>query len=204
MQNLTITYVYGSNLYVNTTNRCDCSCTFCLRTTGDRVGDSGPLWLEREPTREEILADIQKRDLSQYQELVFCGYGEPTYRLEDILWVAGQVKGCSHIPIRMDTNGHSDLIHGRPTAHLFAGKFDVLSISLNRATAEDYQATCRSQYGEASFQAMLDFTREAVKYVPKVIMTVVDTMPPEEIEACRKLCQSLGAVYRVRAYSTQW
>ena len=201
---MTITYVYGKNLYVNTTNRCDCSCTFCLRTTGDRVGDSGPLWLEREPTREEILADIQKRDLSQYQELVFCGYGEPTYRLEDILWVAEQVKGYSSIPIRMDTNGHSDLIHGRPTAHLFAGKFDILSISLNRATAEDYQATCRSKYGIESYQAMLDFTREAVKYVPKVIMTVVDTMPQEEIEACGRICRSLGATYRVRTYSTEW
>lgn len=201
---MTITYVYGKNLYVNTTNRCDCSCTFCLRTTGDRVGDSGPLWLEREPTREEILADIQKRDLSQYQELVFCGYGEPTYRLEDILWVAEQVKGYSSIPIRMDTNGHSDLIHGKPTAHLFAGKFDILSISLNRAAAEDYQATCRSKYGIESYQAMLDFTREAVKYVPKVIMTVVDTMPQEEIEACGRICRSLGATYRVRTYSTEW
>ena len=201
---MTITYVYGKNLYVNTTNRCDCSCTFCLRTTGDRVGDSGPLWLEREPTREEILADIQKRDLTQSQELVFCGYGEPTYRLEDILWVAEQVKGYSSIPIRMDTNGHSDLIHGRPTAHLFAGKFDILSISLNRATAEDYQATCRSKYGIESYQAMLDFTREAVKYVPKVIMTVVDTMPQEEIEACGRICRALGADYRVRTYSTEW
>ena len=201
---MTITYVYGKNLYVNTTNRCDCSCTFCLRTTGDRVGDSGPLWLEREPTREEILADIQKWDLTQYQELVFCGYGEPTYRLEDILWVAEQVKGYSSIPIRMDTNGHSDLIHGRPTAHLFAGKFDILSISLNRATAEDYQATCRSKYGIESYQAMLDFTREAVKYVPKVIMTVVDTMPQEEIEACGRICRALGAVYRVSTYSTEW
>ncbi|MCD7803201.1 MAG: TatD family nuclease-associated radical SAM protein [Clostridiales bacterium] len=201
---MTITYVYGDNLYVNSTNRCDCACAFCLRTTGDRVGDSGSLWLEREPSKEEILADIRRRDLSQYRELVFCGYGEPTYRLEDILWVAEQVKGYSSIPIRMDTNGHSDLIHGRPTAHLFAGRFDILSVSLNRATAAAYQETCRSRYGEASFQAMLDFTREAVSYVPKVIMTVVDTIPPAEIEACRQICEGLGAVYRVRTYSTQW
>ena len=198
---MTITYVYGKNLYVNTTNRCDCSCTFCLRTTGDRVGDSGPLWLEREPTREEILADIQKRDLTQYQELVFCGYGEPTYRLEDILWVAEQVKGYSSIPIRMDTNGHSDLIHGRPTAHLFAGRFDILSISLNRATAEDYQATCRSKYGIESYQAMLDFTRKAAAFVPHVVMTVVDKdKSPAEIETCRALAEELGARLRVRAY----
>ena len=91
-----------------------------------------------------------------------------------------------------------------PTAHLFAGKIDILSISLNRATAEDYQATCRSKYGIESYQAMLDFTREAVKYVPKVIMTVVDTMPQEEIEACGRICRSLGATYRVRTYSTEW
>ena len=78
---MTISYVLGGKLYLNLTNRCPNACDFCLRTHGDGVGDASSLWLEREPTREEIWADLQKRDLTQYPELIFCGYGEPTCRL---------------------------------------------------------------------------------------------------------------------------
>ena len=202
---MTITYVYGDNLYVNTTNRCNCNCTFCLRASGDGVGTANSLWLEREPAREEILADIRSRDASAYKQLVFCGYGEPTYRLDDILWVCRRLKEAGFpLPIRMDTNGHGDLICGRPVAREMEGLIDVLSISLNNATAEAYAARCRPAQGEAAYQAMLDFTREAVKHVPKVVMTVVDNMPAEEIEACRRICEDLGATFRVRVYSTDW
>lgn len=201
---MTITYVYGQNLYVNTTNRCDCACQFCLRQTGDGVGDAASLWLEREPSREEILDSILSRSLSDFQELVFCGYGEPAYRLYDILWVCQRVKDISPIPIRLDTNGHGDLILGRSAAPLLAGKIDILSVSLNRATAEGYVETCRPRDGAAAFNAMLNFTRQAVQYVPKVMMTVVDILPAEELEDCRRICQELGAALRVRAYSTEW
>ena len=84
---MTITYILGGKLYVNLTNRCPNACDFCLRTHGDGVGDAASLWLDREPTREEIWDDLKKRDLTQYPELIFCGYGEPTGRLEDMLWV---------------------------------------------------------------------------------------------------------------------
>lgn len=202
---MTITYVYGDNLYVNTTNRCDCSCTFCLRASGDGVGSADSLWLEREPSREEILADILARDPADFRQLVFCGYGEPTYRLDDILWVCRALKQSGFpLPIRMDTNGHADLICGRPIAREMAGLIDVLSVSLNNATPQAYVARCRPAQGEAAYQAMLDFTRAAVQYVPTVMMTVVDNMPQEEIEACRAICEGLGATFRVRTYSTNW
>ena len=89
----TITYEYGENLYVNTTNRCNFNCEFCLRHNG-RGGSiyTHNLWLEREPTKEEILADIESRDLAKYKQLVFCGFGEPSYRIEDICWVIDQLK----------------------------------------------------------------------------------------------------------------
>lgn len=129
----------GKNLYVNTTNRCDMNCEFCLRASGDGVGSADSLWLEREPTREEILADILAQDASAYDQLVFCGYGEPTYRLDDILWVCRELKQRKYpLPIRMDTNGHSDLINGKPTVPLMAGLIDILSISLNNGTAQAY------------------------------------------------------------------
>lgn len=200
-----ITYSYGDNLYVNTTNKCDMNCTFCLRNDGDGVGTGSNLWLEREPTRQEILEDILARDLSQFRQIVFCGYGEPTYRIGDILPVCDALKaaGCTN-PIRMDTNGHGDLINKKHIAPLLKGRLDVVSVSLNDATAEEYTRRCRPGFGEGSYQAMLDFTRECVAYVPTVMMTVVDNMPAGEIEECRKICESLGAAFRVRAYSKSW
>lgn len=198
---MTITYSYGTNLYVNTTNRCDMHCDFCLRQMGDGVGEADSLWLEREPTREEIWADIQKRDLSAYKELVFCGYGEPTYRLHDILWVCDRVREVSSIPIRMDTNGHGSLIWGEDVAPLFAGRFDIVSISLNAKDKATYDKRCAPDY-ENGYEAMLSFAREIQKYVPRVILSVVDCIGKEEVEACRAVCAEIGAEYRVRVFGS--
>ena len=199
---MTITYEYGNNLYVNTTNRCDFSCEFCLRHNGS--GGSiytDNLWLEREPTREEILASIESRDLSKYGQLVFCGFGEPSYRIDDICWVIDRMRERGEkMYTRMDTNGTGSLIHGRDIAPDFAGRFDMVSISLNTDTAEKYDALCHPEVPGA-YQAMKDFAKELRQYVPKVMMTVVDTIPKEEIEACRRICEDeVGAVYRVREY----
>lgn len=199
-----ITYEYGRNLYVNTTNRCDYNCNFCLRHNNGGAGnrETHQLWLRREPTREEILADIEARDLSQYDQLVFCGYGEPSYRLEDICWVIDQLKahGRKTLPVRMDTNGTACLIHGRDVCPEFAGRFDRLSVSLNEDTEDKYNALCHPAYPGA-FEAMKAFTREVRRYVPQVMMTVVDTISPEAIENCRRICEDeIGAIYRVRKY----
>ncbi|MEG1593256.1 MAG: TatD family nuclease-associated radical SAM protein [Oscillibacter sp.] len=199
---MTITYEYGGNLYVNTTNRCDFACNFCLRHNGQNGSIyTDNLWLEREPTREEILASIQGRDLSQYGQLVFCGFGEPSYRIDDICWVIDQLKARGQkIFTRMDTNGTGSLIHGRDICPDFAGRFDKVSISLNTDTAEKYDALCHPEFPNA-YQAMKDFAKEIRRYVPEVMMTVVDTIPAEEIEACRKICEDeIGATYRVREY----
>ena len=114
----TITYEYGDNLYVNPTNRCNFNCEFCLRHNGH--GGSiytHNLWLMREPTREEILASIESHDLSRYKQLVFVGFGEPSYRFDDICWVIDQMKAKGEkIFTRMDTNGTGSLINGRDIA----------------------------------------------------------------------------------------
>ncbi len=201
---MTITYRYGDNLYVNVTNRCPNACEFCLRATGDKVGDSGSLWFEYEPTKEEIWDSIQQRDLTEYRQLVFCGFGEPACRLEEVLWVCQQVRAVSPIPIRINTNGLSDLIHKKPTAPLFAGNFDMVSVSLNAPTPEKYDALCHSEYGLAALPAVLKFTREVTAYVPYVRMTVVDTMPPKDLEECRRLCEETGAKFEVRHYEPDW
>lgn len=197
---MTITYEYGKNLYINLTNRCPNRCEFCLRTHSAGSIYAEDLWLEREPSKEEILEDIKKRDLNQYQQLVFCGYGEPTCRLQDLLWLCDEVKKFSSIDIRINTNGLSDLINGKHSAAQLDDRVDVVSISLNAPNAEKYDDVCHSEYGLEAFPAILKFAAEAGLYVPKVYMTVVDTMPQADIDECRRICEGLGAIFRVRKY----
>lgn len=198
---MTITYPVKRGIYVNMTNRCPCACTFCLRQNGDSVYGSDPLWLDREPTVEEVCADLDRWDLSQYDEVVFCGYGEPTERLDDVLQVAAYLRRKSRIAIRINTNGLSDLIHGERTAPRLKGLIDTVSVSLNATNAEEYLTVVRPRFGLGSYDAMLQFTKDCVDYVPHVVMTVVDVVTtPEEQAECRRICDSIGATLRVRPY----
>ena len=113
---MTISYEYEGALYVNLTNRCDCACVFCLRHNGHKGSIyADNLWLEHEPTRQEALDNLLARDFSQYRELVFCGFGEPMYRTDDIVWLVDELKKRvpNLPPVRINTNGHANLIHGR-------------------------------------------------------------------------------------------
>ncbi|MGN1003903.1 MAG: TatD family nuclease-associated radical SAM protein [Oscillospiraceae bacterium] len=200
----TISYEYGDSLYVNLTNRCDCACVFCLRQNGHKGSIyADDLWLDHEPSRQEALDDLLKRDLPSYREIVFCGFGEPTFRIDDILWLVDEMKKAVPAlpPIRINTNGHANLIHGRDVTPELAGRIDVLSISLNGSTCEEYVKVTRPRDGDKAWEAMLDFTRKAARVVPKVVMTIVNKdKTPEEIEACRTMCEELGATLRVREY----
>ena len=198
---MTITYPVHNGIYVNMTNRCPCACTFCLRKQSDHVYGSDSLWLEREPTVEEVCESIDKWDLSKYSEIVFCGYGEPTMRLDDLLEVAKYIRSKSDIKIRINTNGLADLIAGEKVAHKLEGLIDTVSVSLNATNKEDYFKLVRPKFGIDSYDAMLSFTKECTKYVPNVIMTVVDEVTSkEEQEKCREICESIGAKLRVRPY----
>ncbi len=201
---MTITYKVKNGIYVNMTNRCPCACTFCLRKNGEGVYGSDSLWLEREPTVDEVCRSLDMWGLEKYDEVVFCGYGEPTERLPELLEVCRYIKSKyanSGIKIRINTNGLSDLIWNEKTAPRLEGLVDTVSVSLNTASREAYLKTVRPKFGEGSYEAMLEFTRECVKYVPNVIMTVVDVVTTkEEQEECRRICESLGATLRVRAF----
>lgn len=201
---MTISYEYEDCLYVNLTNRCDCACVFCLRHNGHKGSIyADDLWLEHEPTREEALENLLGRELTKYRNLVFCGFGEPMYRTDDILWLVDQLRARTPQlpPVRINTNGHANLILGRDVTPELKGRIDVLSISLNGSTAEEYCAVTHPRAGEAAWDAMLDFTRRAVEYVPTVMMTIVNKdKTPEEIERCRSMAEGLGAKLRIREY----
>lgn len=200
---MTITYQVKQSVYVNLTNRCPCACRFCLRNNGSGVFGSGPLWLEREPTLDEVTASLDGWDYARFREVVFCGYGEPTERLDVLLAAAAHLKRRdAALRVRVNTNGLSDLVNGKPTAPLFAGKVDCLSISLNTDNADEYLDLCRPRFGAAAYPALLKFTKEAAAVVPEVVMTVVGE-PVTSLEKqarCRALAEGLGARLRVRQY----
>lgn len=199
---MTITYPVSKGIYVNITNRCPCDCTFCIRNHQDHVYRSDTLWLDREPTVQEICDSIDTWNLQEYEEVVFCGFGEPTERLYDLLEVARHIKSKSDIKIRINTNGLADLIWNESTASKLKGLIDSVSVSLNATNKEDYCDVVRPKFGVESFDAMLKFTKDCTEYVPEVMMTVVDVVTTkEEQEICRKICESVGATFRVRPYS---
>ena len=202
---MTVTYQVKTSIYVNLTNKCPCACTFCLRKNHPGVYSSSSLWLEREPTLEEVKASLDEWDFKRFREVVFCGYGEPTERLDTLLATAEYLKSRSDAPkIRVNTNGLSDLVNGKPTAALFAGKVDCISISLNTDDPTEYLAVCRPSFGDAAYPALLKFAKEAAESVPEVVMTVVDepVTSLDKQERCRKIAESLGARLRVRPYET--
>lgn len=198
---MTILYKVHNNLYVNMTNRCTCNCTFCLRNEKETVGESSTLWLEREPSVEEVEAEFQKFNLDEYDEIVFCGFGEPTERIDDLLQVAEFIKKTYGKKIRINTNGQGSLSNGKDIAPLMEGLIDTVSISLNTPNEERYHEIVRSRFGNKAFQAMLDFAEEIKQYVPNVILTTVrTTITEEEEEQCRRICEKLGVKYRIREF----
>ena len=199
-KDMTITYEVEGALYINVTNRCTNNCEFCIRKNGDGAYGSDSLWLEREPTEDEILDSVFSRDLSVYREIVFCGYGEPSIRLDVIRSVAVKIKEKCSLPVRINTNGHSSLYHGYDTAPEYKDAFDCVSISLNTPSPERYDEICHPVKA-GSFEAMLDFAREVKKYVPSVLLSVVkDFLTTDELSECHRIAKDLGVTLKVRDY----
>ena len=189
-----------NNIYVNLTNRCPCSCTFCLRQTKEMT-EQNSLWLKREPSVDEVIAEFEKLDISKYNEVIFCGFGEPTERLDDVILIAKYLKKRRNkILIRINSNGLSDLVNKKETAPLFKGLVDTMSISLNASNAEEYYRLTRSKFGIKSYEEMQKFAVSCKKYIPNVVFTVVDCIGEDEINACQKVCDNLGITLRVRAF----
>lgn len=198
-----ILYKVHNNLYVNLTNRCPYSCTFCLRQTMDRIGESNRLWLEHEPSYEEVIDEFKKFDMTQYNEVVFCGFGEPTEAFDLLIKVAAYVKETFNKPIRINTNGVGCLVNKRDIVPEMKGLIDTVSISLNNPHKDEYNALVRSRFGEESFDEMISFAKKCVAAIPNVVLTTVDTtISHEEEEECRQLCESIGATYRIRPWES--
>lgn len=198
---MTISYEVGGGLYLNITNKCPCNCTFCIRNNGDGAYGSDPLWLEHQPTAQEVIENLKARDLDAYKEIVFCGYGEPTCELEILKKVAAYIRSVTKTPIRINTNGLSDLINKRSTAAEFEGVADTISISLNASDSEAYNKVTRPSFKDVDcFAEMLGFAKRVKEYVPNVMLTVVDIIGEEEIKRSQAIADSVGITLRVREY----
>lgn len=199
MQN--IIYTYGNSVYLNITNACPCDCEFCVRHNKSGLGDMGSLWLDHEPSFDEIKAAVDKFEWTGVENVIFCGFGEPTCALEKLIETAKYIKSTKNVKIRLNTNGLSDLINKCDnSAEKMAGLIDSVSVSLNAPDAESYQNIVHPKFGLKSFDAMLKFTKDCQKYIPSVKLTVVDTIGEEAVEKCKKLCEENGFDLRVRTY----
>ena len=195
---MTILYDYEDSLYINLTNKCPCACVFCIRKETDHVGNSDSLWLDHEPTVEEVKKEFKNFDLNKYEEIVFCGYGEPLVRINEVVEVAKYIRSISNIKIRVNTNGLSDLIHNKKTAQMLKDNIDAVSISLNAPNKVKYNEVTKPKFGEKSSEALLDFATDCKKYIKEGNFSVVDEINEKEIQESKELAESMNIPLRVR------
>lgn len=195
------TYVYelDGNLYINLTNKCSNGCEFCVRN--ERASYYGNyLWLRHgDPDAEKVISVLSQKDLSAYNELVFCGFGEPTYKLAEMIAVAeyAHEKG---LKTRLNTNGQANLIHKRDVVPDLKGKIDLVNVSLNAPDAESYQKICHSMFRLDAFPALVDFAKSCVKNGVACRFSVVDCIGEEAVAACKRLSETEGVPLYVRKY----
>jgi TatD DNase family protein len=189
------TYKLRNSLYINLTIRCNADCVFCDRK-GEAMVKGHNLQITREPTVEEVREEI--RDPREFEEIVFCGFGEPTIRLDALKQIAGWVKAQGG-KTRLNTDGHGNVINKRNIIPELVGLIDAVSISLNSPDPTRYGELMKID-GEKYFPAMIAFAQEAVKAFPKVVMTVVDLDSVNKENARRLVEEEIGAIFYNRPY----
>lgn len=195
-----ILYLYGGQVYANITNICNCNCTFCIRRQHKGIGDSSSLWHSFSPSSEEVIDAIKQFDFSDQASLVYCGYGEPTCNLEVLLDSANFIKRNHKMSIRVNTNGLGNVYNGFNILPRMAEVVDSLSISLNAPDSLTYQQISLPSCANA-FDSVLEFIKEAKLWIPDITLSIVDVLPKEKQEACKRLASSLSLPLRVRTFA---
>ncbi len=194
-----VAYELRDNLYLNLTNRCNNNCRFCVRNFKDGVSNNN-LWLEKEPKIERVIKELESYNLDSYQEIIFCGYGEPLIRLKAVIEIAKYIKEVSKTSVRINTNGQANLIHDKNILPFLSEIIDKISISLNASNAQMYKKICQPLSGQKAFQAVVSFIKEAKKYIPEVVASVVN-YPGVNVNECQNLAQRLKVDFKVRNFS---
>ncbi len=198
----TYAYVLDGNLYINLTNKCSNGCDFCVRN--ERTSYYGYyLWLKHgEPSAEKVIAAVNGMgDIAKYKEAVFCGFGEPTYKMEEMVALCDYFHSKG-LKTRLNTNGQGNLINKRDIVPELKGKIDLVNISLNASCAEKYQKICRSQFREMAFDAIIEFAKICKRNGVNCRFSIVDCIGEEEVDACKKLAHSANIPLYIRDYIT--
>jgi TatD family-associated radical SAM protein len=194
MSEQVISYKIRNSLYLSVNDRCTLVCEFCPKTKGETKVHEYDLKIEHRPEFEEVVKSVG--DPSVYDEIVFCGYGEPTLRLNLVLAVAKWVKEHGG-RVRINTDGLANLVHKRNVLPEMQGVIDSLSISMNAQNEAVYNQHCQPQL-EGSYDAMLEFLKLAPKYIKTVVASAIDGLEGVDIDKCREIAQSLGVEFKTR------
>jgi TatD family-associated radical SAM protein len=189
-----ISYQIDDKLYLSITDRCTLECRFCPKTQGVMQVKGFDLTFDHRPTAEEIIASVD--DPARYAEVVFCGFGEPTLRLNVLLQVARDIKARGG-RVRVDTDGLANLVHKDNVLPELGGCVDAISISLNAQNPEIYARHCRPNL-PGSYEAMLKFASQAPAYIPEVSLSAIDGLEGVDIAACEKIARDFGVKFRRR------
>ncbi len=192
----TITYQIGNGVYINLTNKCSNDCVFCERNRISGV-EGYYLWLKNEPTAEMVIESLKTYDLKDFDEVIFCGFGEPTYRWNEIKEVADFAHSIGK-STRLNTNGQGNLINGYDITQEIANYIDKVNVSLNNGNSKRYNEDNRSIFGEVAFQEIQNFAKKCIEKGVHTTFSVVDCISKEEIEAARQIALAIGANFRVR------
>lgn len=192
-------YVYKirNSLYLNITNKCTNKCIFCGKQK-DFFVKGHYLKLSQEPTMEEILDELPS-DLLAYDEVVFCGYGEPTLRLDLIYNLSKELKKRKVKKIRLNTDGLANLREKRNVVPELSNYVDSISISLNADNEELYNKICQPTI-KGAFPSLIGFIKEAKKYIKEVIVSAV-AIPDIDIIRIKNFAEKeLNVKFRERPY----
>jgi len=192
----TFTYRMDNKIYINLTNRCSNNCRFCIRNTSDGLSGYN-LWLDREPEVYEVIEEL--KDVKDYDEVVFCGFGEPLIRWEEVIEIAKYVKSQG-VPVRINTNGQADLIAGKDIVPELAPYIDRINISLNEVNEDDYLNICNPVYGKKAYLSLLNFAVRCRELIGDVTLSVVDVIGEEKIKRAREIASDLKVKIKVREY----
>ncbi len=193
---MTIVYSYKRNIYLNITNRCPNRCCFCVRNHKDSLGDADSLWLDREPTVEEVVSELDGWDMEGYDEIVFCGYGEPTERMDAVLEIADIIHSRYGKRTRLNTNGLGRLINGKDIVPDMVGRIDRVSISLNAPNEERYLEICKPEFGAGSYDELLSFIMRCKELLGNVTVTSVSgSITQAEEYECEDMARRMGIRY---------
>ena len=198
-------YVYelAGKVYINLTNLCTNDCVFCIRTLKDDV-EGTSLKLKNENVKVEDVTEQLKNFRIDNNEIVFCGYGEPLIKIEEVKTIAKHIKeNYKNTTVRINTNGLGNMIHKRDIVPELKGCIDAVSVSLNAENDELYNKISRpNPKYKGAYSRVKEFiwycARAGIDTTATIVTGYKDFKP--DVEKCEQIAKNLGAKFRIREW----